>query len=48
LRVWTASRELGQSTTAAAFWDPAAGVVFSDTGDEYTVAGLTLDVSRFW
>jgi hypothetical protein len=47
LRAWTASQELGQSTTAAAFWDGAVGVVFTDAGDEYTVSDLTHDVPRF-
>jgi hypothetical protein len=48
LRAWTTSQELGQSTTASAFWDGAAAVAFSDAGGEYTVDTLTRDVSRFW
>lgn len=48
LLAWTASAEVGQGTTAAAFWDGAVAVVYSDVGREYLVPTFAHDVRRFW
>lgn len=47
LRVWTASEECGEGTTAAAFWDGCVAIVWSSL-DEVAVPDITRNARRFW
>lgn len=48
LRVWTTSREMGASWTAAAYWDGACGAVFSTPGDEWYSQETASRIRQAW
>lgn len=48
LVMWPTSREFGNGTTAAVFWDGAAAVSYSLRGDELYVEEMFMRISRAW